>query len=156
MRILNSAIRTSGERQPRAYVLAAIVTSVLPAAAATVFLWLVPSACDIRGDEAIYRWLCLLPGLLIVVPIAVAFVLSFTSFLNARFGRRFPDGWFVTITGVGLRTHVVLSVSYLLALGPAYVEVFFREVIFIPQPFVAGATAAAVFWLTLHRDSHPG
>jgi hypothetical protein len=36
-------------------------------------------------------------------------------------------------------------------LGAAYGELFLAEILFIPQPFVAGAISGAVFWITLNR-----
>jgi len=84
------------------------------------------------------------------VPIAVAMLLPVAVVLNRRLTRPFPDGWVVTTLSVGLVTQVLLSGFYLIALGPAYRRIFMAEVIFIPQPFVAGATAGAVYWATLH------
>ena len=92
----------------------------------------------------------MLPGLLIVVPAGVAILLLIASFLNERSGRRFPDGWLVTIIAVGLLTQVVLVGGYLLALDPAYRGGLLGELLLVPQPFAAGAIAGAVFWVTLH------
>ena len=150
MQIVNSAIRTSGQRQHKVYILAAIVAAIVPTVAAALFVWLVPAGCDIRGDAAIYRWTCLLPGLLIVVPVAVAFLLLLANLLNHRSGHRYPDGWLVTILGAGLLTQLILIGSYLLVLDPAYRGLMLGELMLIPQPFVAGAISGTVFWLTLH------
>ncbi len=61
-----------------------------------------------------------------------------------------PDGWLVTVLTVGILTQVVLTGSYLIAAGPAYMGALIAQAIFIPQPFVAGAVAASVFWIALH------
>lgn len=64
--------------------------------------------------------------------------------------RKAPDGWLVTPLFAGFFTQVVLIGAYLIALDPAYRTRLFGEIAFVPQPFVAGATAGVVFWLTLH------
>lgn len=135
---------------------AALVAAVLPSAAAALYLWLVPAGCDMRLDEATYRWTCLLPGLLIVVPAVVAILLSITNLLNNQIGRRLPDGWLVTTLAIGLLTQVILSGTYLLALDHAYRGRMMAEIIFAPQPFVAGAIAGLISWLTLHVGIRPG
>lgn len=156
MRIFSSSIRASSQHQPGAFIPAAIVTAVLPSAAAAVYLWLVPAGCDMRLEEATYRWTCLLPGLLIVVPAVVALLLSVANLLNDRYGCRLPDGWLVTALAVGLLTQVILSGAYLLALDHAYRGRMMAEIMFVPQPFVAGAIAGLIFWLTLHVGIRPG
>ncbi len=148
MRIFGSAIRASGEYDPKATLLGALATAVLLPVTAFLLMWLVPAGCDIRGDAELYRWTCLLPGLLVVVPIVLAVILALADFLNHRSGRRFPDGWLVTVLAAGILTYVALTGSYLIALGPAYHSMFV-EVLLIPQPFVAGVIAGTVFWLTL-------
>jgi hypothetical protein len=112
--------------------------------------WLVPAACDIGLDKSTYRWTCLLPGLLIVVPPALALVLPIASVINRRSGNHFPKGWLVTSAVAGLLTQIVLVGAYLLALDPAYRGMMLMELIFVPQPFVAGAVAGTVFWITLN------
>jgi len=156
MRIFSSSIRASRQSQPGAFIPAAIVTAVLPSAAAAVYLWLVPAGCDMRLDAATYRWTCLLPGLLIVVPAVVAILLSVANLLNNRIGRRLPDGWLVTTLAVGLLTQVILSGAYLLALDHACRGRMMGEIISVPQPFVAGASVGLIFWLTLHVGIRPG
>jgi hypothetical protein len=62
-----------------------------------------------------------------------------------------PDGWLAFIPAAGVCTQIVLCGGYLLMLGAAYRELFLAEILFIPQPFVAGAISGAVFWVTLNR-----
>lgn len=150
MTVRQSAIRATARGRARDHLRAAIVTAVVPTAAAVLLLWLVPAGCDERGDPAVYRWTCLLPGLLTMVPVGVAVVLPIALALNARLARPLPDGWLVTVLGVGLVVQVVLATAYALVLGPAYRALFLAEIIFIPQPFVAGAIAGAVYWAVLH------
>lgn len=60
-----------------------------------------------------------------------------------------PDGWLVTILATGAATELVFLSAYFLSLDPAYRELFLKEALLIPQPFVAGAIAAGVYWLVL-------
>ncbi len=91
-----------------------------------------------------------MPGLLLVVPVAVAIVLTITTLLNRRRSHPMPDGWLATVLAAGILTQVVLTGAYLIAAGPAYMGALMGQAILIPQPFVAGAVAAAVFWTALH------
>ncbi len=85
-----------------------------------------------------------------MVPVAVAVVLTIATLLNRRRSQPMPDGWLVTVLTVGILTQVVLTGAYLIAAGPAYMGALMAQAIFIPQPFVAGAVAASVFWIALH------
>ena len=149
MRMPGSPKTSSYRYSPKAYVLAALATAIVPAATAALFLWLAPSVCDFQKTKAIYRWTCLLPGLLIVVPAVIGPLWSAITYFIQRSGRRFPDGWLALTLGSGLITQVILSGAYLLALEPAYRGMMLRELLVIPQPFVAGAIAGAVFWMAL-------
>lgn len=153
MRMFDSAIRTAGAAPPMALLPAAIVTALLPPVAAGLYRWLVPAGCDMGLEAATYRWTCLFPGLLFVVPTAIALLLGIVSYLNQRLGRRLPDGWLVTAAAAGLITQIVLLGSYLLILEPAYRGSMLGELLLIPQPFVAGAVAGAVFWITLNAST---
>lgn len=101
-------------------------------------------------DATVYRWTCLLPGLLVVVPIAAAIALSAIALLNRQFVRRLRGGWFATVVGFALFTQAVAVVSYLLALDPAYRGAMVWELLSAPQPFTAGAIASGFFWFVLH------
>jgi hypothetical protein len=144
------ALRTSKRYTAIDYARAAILTALVPTTLAALLLWWVPGGCDLRGSPAVYRWTCLLPGLLLVVPVPVALLLPVAFALNHRWARLFPAGWLVTILTVGILTQAVLSFGYLLALNPAYRGLFLAEVLFIPQPFIAGVISGAVFWVALH------
>lgn len=149
MRMPGSPIRSSSHYSCKARILAALVTAILPATAAALFLWLVPSACELQKVKAIYRWTCLLPGLLIIVPAVIGTLLSAFGYLIQRSSRRFPDGWLGLTVASGLITQLVLIGAYLLALEPAYRGIMLGELLTIPQPFVAGAVSGAVFWVAL-------
>ncbi len=103
------------------------MTALLPAAAAALFLWLAPRGCDIRGDVAIYRWTCLLPGLLLVVPLGVALLLPPLLIVGRRRVPPVPDGWLVTILATGAATELVFLSAYFLYLDPAYRALFLKE-----------------------------
>jgi hypothetical protein len=126
------------------------VTAVLIPLAALAFLWLFPAGCDLRGDPVTYRRTCLLPGLLTTVPIALAFLLTLVLALNQRRERPLPDGWLVVVPAAGAFTQVVLFGGYLLLLDPVYRGSFLAELLYITQPFVAGAVAGGVFWVSLN------
>ena len=127
-----------------------MTATALPLLAA-LYLWQVPMGCDLPTDPATYRWTCLLPGLLVVTPIGVAVLAPIVLMLNRRQARPLPDGWLAFIPAAGVCTQIVLCGGYLLMLGAAYRELFLAEILFIPQPFVAGAISGAVFWITLNR-----
>ncbi len=61
-----------------------------------------------------------------------------------------PDGWLVTVLAVGILAQTLLVGAYLIAAGPGYLGLMMAQAVFIPQPFVAGAVAGAIFWITLH------
>lgn len=126
------------------------MTAIVPAAAAGCLLWFVPEACNAWVSASRHRWTCLLPGLLIVVPAAVAIVLTIATLLNQRRKRPISDGWLVTVVAVGLLTQALLVVAYLIATGPAYIGSVLAQAVFVPQPFIAGAFAGAIFWTALH------
>ena len=144
MQMPGSPITSSSRYSPQAYILAALVTAIVPAATAALFLWLLPSACDFQKTKAIYLWTCLLPGLLIAVPAVIGPLWSAIAYFIQRSGRRFPDGRLALTLGTGLITQAILIGAYLLALEPAYRGLMLRELLVIPQPFVAGAIAGAV------------
>lgn len=154
MTLLATAIRTGTRHRPTDHLRAAVVTALGPAMLAMAAIWLYPKGCDLRGDPVVYRWTCLLPGLLIPVPVVVALVLPAAGFLARKAPARLPDGWLVTTLTVGLTTQVVLMALYATTL-PAHRLAFLGEVFSIPQPFVAGAIAGAVYWMALNWRGRP-
>ncbi|AZQ66182.1 hypothetical protein EF888_02985 [Silicimonas algicola] len=137
--------------------LASAVTGLGVPALAWLALQVFPQGCDLRGDPEVYRWTCLLPGLLIMVPLVVAVILPLVMILNRRLARPFPDGWLPASVAFGVLTQLVLTLGFALTLGPAYRGAFLSEVLTIPQPFVAGFLSAAVYSFALHlrRRSSP-
>jgi hypothetical protein len=139
------------------HLLAAAVTGLGVPALTWLFLQVFPRGCDLRGDPEIYRWTCLLPGLLIMVPLVVAVILPFVMIVNRRLARPLPDGWLPASLATGILTQLLLTLGYALTLGQAYRGAFLSEVLTIPQPFVAGFLSAAVYSCALHlrRRSSP-
>lgn len=145
MLLCPSAYRTSTRRVRARILRAAVVTALVPAAAAALFIWLAPEGCGVWVSHARHRWTCLLPSLMVVIPLIAAILLTIFTILNRRLERPFPNGWLVTVLSFGLLTQILLVGAYLVAVGPGYLEPFLAQAIFIPQPFLAGAIAAAVY-----------
>jgi hypothetical protein len=150
MAIWTSAYKTSKRHSIAAVLQAAVMTAIAPAVAAGLWLWFAPATCNTSVSAAQYRWTCLFPGLLLVVPSAVAILLAIATVLNQRRKRSIPDGWLVTAFAAGIITQTHLVGGYMVAAGPAYAALFLALAILIPQPFIAGALASGVFWLALH------
>lgn len=125
------------------YVCAALVTAVALPLFGLAVTQLVPATCHTRGNSELMRWGCLLPGLLIVVPIFLAALIPFGLWINRQ---RLPDGVLPGVICVGVLTHIALMALYLFFLDNAYRGSFLRAFLEIEQPFVAGALSAAVFW----------
>jgi hypothetical protein len=150
MSLYASAYRAS-KRPVRASIFrSAVVTALLPTAAALI--WLVLVGCGVWVGQALHGWTCMLPGLMLVVPPVAALLLPMLTILNQRRDRRFPDGWLVTVLAIGLLTQVLFVGAYLFALlGQGYFGLWITvQIISVPQPFIAGAIAAAVYWTTLY------
>lgn len=147
---LQSAYRTSKRHAVSHSLRAAVVTAIVPAAAAALLIWLAPQACGVWLNHSSHRWMCLLPGLLLFVPLVTAILMTIFTVFNQRLERPFPNGWLVSVLTFGLVNQILFIGAYLVALGPGYLGPFLAGAIFIPQPFLAGAIAAAVYWIVLH------
>ena len=154
MQVQQNTIPPAQGLRPGKHLTAALVTAVLPATLGFLYLWLLPSGCALGREPWAYRWTCLLPGLMIVVPIGIALVLLAANLVAARLAVRLPGGWLTQPLAAGLFSHVVLIGAYVLALEPAYRGDLLGELLMIPQPFVAGFVAGVVYWLTL-RATRP-
>lgn len=143
----NSPVNPPTPRRGRAILLAGIAAALLPTAAAALFLWLSPAGCDLRGDPATYRWSCLLPGLMISASWPLALLLAAIAYLRRQPAKRSLKGFLAMTVGAGLLVHAVLLAAYLFLLDPAYRALGLEELLFLPQPFCAGAIGSAVFWI---------
>jgi hypothetical protein len=153
--LVAGALRSRHGARPADLIRASVLTAAMPGCLAVVLVWLVPAGCDIRGDPALYRWTCLLPGLMVPVSIAVALLLPLAMLLNLRLGQPVPDGWLAVIMVVGTAAQAGLVGGYYLSLDAAYRRLFLSEVAFVPQPFVAGAISATVYMVALRIGRRP-
>lgn len=128
---------------------AAVLTLFVPATIAALTIFLVPAGCDVHGDAVLYRWTCLFPGLLIPVPVAVAVILPLLAWPNLRLLRGLYGSWIALPAVAGLMTQVILGGAYLVLLGPGYRALFWHDIVFLPQPFVAGAISGAIYAIAL-------
>lgn len=135
--------------------IALLVTALLPPTLAYGATWLFPLGCDVRQDPSLYRSTCLLPGLVFVVSPVAAAVLGAAYWLNSRLSRRFPDGWLAAALFTGAGAYIVLIGGYAILLGEAYRSVFFQDMVFLQQPFVAGAVSGFVFAAVLALRQRP-
>jgi hypothetical protein len=99
----------------------------------------------------LYRWTCLFPGLLIVVPPVLAGIFAVASYVNAHRKRPPARGFVPRLVLSGIGTQLVCLAGYAVFLVPAYREAFFVTSALVPQPFAAGAVAAATYDLARRR-----
>ena len=126
-------------------VYAVIAASLLPGLLAGPIMLIFPTGCDVRGDPNLYRWTCLLPRLLLLLPAVIAVFLPLAGWMNRGLPRPLPDGWLAIVFGTGLVTQLSFLGFYSLVLDPANFQRFLAEAIQIPQPFVTGAVTAACY-----------
>jgi hypothetical protein len=87
---LGGATRARQSSSLRHLVRTGLLTAAILPLAISLLLWQVPAGCNPRGDPAIYP--CLLPGLLVTVPVGLALGAPIAPALNGRRVRPFPDG----------------------------------------------------------------
>ena len=127
----------------RDYIRAGILTAIVPVAGAFTSYWLAPWGCDANA------WPCVLPLALLVIAPFAALVLPLLTLLNRRRRRPLPDGWISIALLSGVIGQLITSGASLWLNEPHVRRTFFVEVLVIPQGFVAGAIAGAVFWASL-------
>lgn len=147
---LSRPMNTAFPFRTRHRVYAVVVASILPGLLAGAILLIFPSGCDERGAPDVYRWTCLLPRLLLLLPMLIAVFLPISGWLNRRLHRPLPDGRLASALITGLATQLAFVASYAMVLDPAYFRAFLAEVVYIPQPFVTGAVTAASYKAALH------
>ena len=133
----------------------AIVTALALPVLALGYFWSAPAACQVGKAPWLYRWTCLFPGLLIVVPPVLAGIFAVGASIDAR-RRSAPERAFIprlVLSGIG--TQLVCMAGYAVILDPAYREAFFATSALVPQPFAAGAVAAATYELSRRRAPGP-
>jgi len=135
--------RPSRDLSASDYIIAGILTVVVPVTLAFASYWLAPWGCDANA------WLCLLPlSLLGVAPIA-ALCLPILYFMNRRRVHPLPDGWFSIMLLTGFMAQMLVSGYSLWLFEPHMRRIFFFDILIFPQGFVAGVIVGAVFWISL-------
>ncbi|MDG4648670.1 hypothetical protein P6F26_09440 [Roseibacterium sp. SDUM158017] len=124
------------------YVVAGSLAVVVPMALAWVLSMTVASGC--------YDSLCLLPLLMLLVPPCAAPVLAVLFAINRRVGRPVPDGWLPVVMISGVATQVTLSACALATASPEFRDIYFSDLLSVPQGFFVGITIGTVFWVSLH------
>lgn len=105
-----------------------------------------------------YDSLCLLPLLMLIVPPCAAPVLAALFALNRRFGTPVPDGWLPTVVGSGVAVQIVLSLVIVATASPQSRDIFFSDLISVPEGFGVGLAIGAAFWGALYtfgRENPP-
>jgi hypothetical protein len=105
---------------------------------------------SVTVSSGCYDSLCLLPLLLLTMPIFGVPVLTAAFAINRRLQRPVPDGWLPTIILSGCLGQIAVSVFAFSTASPNFREIFFYDLLFVPQGFVAGLVTGAVFWLSLY------
>jgi hypothetical protein len=100
-----------------------------------------PSAC--------YDSPCLLPLLLMIVPPYAAPVLAVLFAINRRRKKLVPDGWLPTILFSGFVGQIAISVFAVSMSPPELRDIFFSDLLSVPQGLIVGLTVGGVFWVSL-------
>ncbi len=124
-------------------VIAGVLTAAVPVGLAFALYWLAPWGCDASA------WICLFPlSLLGVAPVA-ALCLPILFHFNRRRRQPFPDGWLPVILLTGSVSQLLVTGYSLWTLADYMRRIFLYDALIFPQGFAAGATAGAVFWVSL-------
>lgn len=132
------------------YVVAGFLAIVGPMALAMVLSVTVASGC--------YDSLCLLPLLMLIVPPYAAPVLAVLFAINRRCGKPVPDGWLPTVMISSVVGQIAISAFAVVTSSPEFRDIFFADLLSIPQGLIVGFTIGAVFWIALYafgrKSSH--
>lgn len=148
--------RSQNRHWRRGIVLAGIVAAALPAAVAAMVIWLFPAGCSLRGDPVTFLWACLLPALLIPGAWPLALLLAIASALRPGDAWRSLGYGIALVVVSGQVAHLVLVGMYLAVYASANAGHGLDDVIYLPQPFCAGALVGGVFWLARRSLDGPG
>jgi hypothetical protein len=148
--------RSQNSQRLRGLVLAGIAAAVLPAAAAAMVLWLWPAGCDMRGDPLTFNWICLLPGLVIPGTSPLALLLAGASALRPAAAWRSPGHGLALVVVTGAVAHIAFIGMYLAVLAGPNAGHGLDDVVYLPQPFCAGALVGGVFWLARRAADRRG
>ncbi len=123
------------------YIFAGFVAIVVPMVMALVLSQTVASGC--------YDSLCLLPLLMLIAPPCAVPVLVALFAINRRLGKPIPDGLVPTVTISGIAIQFVISVIAVSTASAQSRDLFFSELMSVPQGLIVGFTIGAVFWIAL-------
>ncbi|MEL7460112.1 MAG: hypothetical protein AAFX45_06060 [Pseudomonadota bacterium] len=130
------------------YLIAGFVAIVVPMGLGYSIYRLDPGAC--------YDGPCLMPLLLVITPPYAAPVLTGLFALNRRRKRSLPDGWLPTILASGVVGQAGMS-AFSFVMAPAHIrEIFFSDVLLVPQGLYVGFAVGAVFWVVLYTCGRGG
>ena len=104
-----------------------------------------PSAC--------YDSPCLLPLLLMIVPPYAVPVLTVLFAINRLREKLVPDGWLPTIILSGFAGQIGISAFAVATSSPEFRDIFFSDLVSVPQGLIVGFTIGAVFWFALYASA---
>jgi hypothetical protein len=124
------------------YLVAVVAAVAVPMSLGYIIFKTNPSAC--------YDSPCLLPLLLMIVPPYAAPVLAALFAINRRRKKLVPDGWLPTIVFSGFAGQIAISVFAVSMSRPGLRDIFFSDLLSVPQGLIVGLTIGAVFWVALN------
>ena len=124
------------------YVVAGITAIVVPIGLGYAIFHSDPGAC--------YDSPCALPLLLVIIPPYAAPALAVIFAISRRFEKSLPDGWLPTILASGIFGQIGISAFGVLMALPQTRQIFFSDVLLIPQGLCVGLVVGVVFWVVLY------
>ncbi len=124
------------------YAVACLLAIGLPMGLGYLMYRVDPGAC--------YDGPCLFPLLLVIVPPVAAPVFAGLFAINRSRARRFPDGVVPTVLVAGVLGQVGMSVFALASTSSRMREIFFYDILSVPQGFFVGTIVGGVFWVVLY------
>ena len=95
---------------------------------------------------------------MLIVPPYAAPVLAVLFAINRRCGKPVPDGWLPTVMISSVVGQIAISAFAVVTSSPEFRDIFFADLLSIPQGLIVGFTIGAVFWIALYafgrKSSH--
>ena len=124
------------------YLIAVFIGVAVPMGLGYIIFRTNPSAC--------YDSPCLLPLLFMIVPPYAVPALAVFFAINRRSGALVPDGWLPTIAISGFTVQIAVSVFAQSTASSGVRDIFFSDLMSIPQGLIVGLTIGTAFWVALH------
>ncbi|MEL7172366.1 MAG: hypothetical protein AAFU72_03445 [Pseudomonadota bacterium] len=122
----------------KTYLIAGVLTAVVPLAVAYIVFYSVPAGCDVNA------WLCLFPVSLMYLAPCAAVAIPLLFYIAGIRHIGFV-GWIVLTLLVGSISQMLIS-GWSLFISAEYMRrIYFYEILIFPQGFAAGALCGAVF-----------